>query len=355
MRMRHSTGGVRKQRGRWIGLWYEEGIKKSKALGFVKDMTKGEARETVAEIVSGVRAEKKGTGTFGKFVTNVYIPFFSRKWKLSTRGKNLNRVEVHLLRAFRDCELSIFRRDGLQDFLDEKAKTLSFSTVNHLRWDLKQIFDMAVAEGVIQRNPATLLFTPKAAAKPERLTMAIADIRVVVGALDQRENLICSLAILAGMRPGEIFALRWGRIGEACAEVTERVYEGILDTPKTDKSIRKAALTDGLMASLERWRQLSPSTGADAFVFPSERGTPLSKHNVWRRNIQPKLRAAGLGWCTFQVMRRTHSTLMKTIKADPKLVADQLGHTVDVNQNVYTQSGVELRLPLVNELEKLVL
>ena len=60
-------------------------------------------------------------------------------------------------------------------------------------------------------------------------------------------------------------------------------------------------------------------------------------------------------WCTFQVMRRTHSTLMKTIKADPKLVADQLCHTVDVNQNVYTQSGVELRLPLVNELEKLVL
>jgi hypothetical protein len=46
--------------------------------------------------------------------------------------------------------------------------------------------------------------------------------------------------------------------------------------------------------------------------------------------------------------------LMKRIKADPKLVADQLGHTVDVNQNVYTQNGVELRLPLVNELEKLI-
>jgi len=44
---------------------------------------------------------------------------------------------------------------------------------------------------------------------------------------------------------------------------------------------------------------------------------------------------------------------MKTIKADPKLIADQMGHTVDVNQRVYTQSGVELQLPLVNELEKL--
>jgi hypothetical protein len=43
---------------------------------------------------------------------------------------------------------------------------------------------------------------------------------------------------------------------------------------------------------------------------------------------------------------------MKAIKADPKLVADQMGHTVNVNQ---TQSGVELRRPMVNQLERLFL
>jgi hypothetical protein len=32
-----------------------------------------------------------------------------------------------------------------------------------------------------------------------------------------------------------------------------------------------------------------------------------------------------------------------------------MGHTVNVNQNVYTQSGVELRRPLVNQLERLFL
>jgi hypothetical protein len=39
---------------------------------------------------------------------------------------------------------------------------------------------------------------------------------------------------------------------------------------------------------------------------------------------------------------------MKTLKATPKLIGDQMGHTVDVNQNVYTQSSVEFRQPLVN-------
>ena len=176
-----------------------------------------------------------------------------------------------------------------------------------------------------------------------------------VRALAVRERLIAKLAILAGMRPGEIFGLTWGRVGETYADVRQRVYRGLVDTPKTHHSERQAALAGGLLADLEAWRAVAVTTAHDAFVFPSERGTTLSKDNVWRRNMLPKLEALGLGWCNFQVMRRTHSSLMKALKADPKLVSDQMGHSLDVNQNVYTQSSVEMRLPLVNELESLLI
>lgn len=48
-----------------------------------------------------------------------------------------------------------FKRNQLQDSLDEKADSgLSFSVVDHLRWDLRQIFNMAVLEGYLERNPA---------------------------------------------------------------------------------------------------------------------------------------------------------------------------------------------------------
>jgi hypothetical protein len=64
-------------------------------------------------------------------------------------------------------ELLSFQRDQLQDVLDEKTQAdLSFSTVDHLCWDTKQIVDMAVAEGPVARNPALLLFTPDEGAKP---------------------------------------------------------------------------------------------------------------------------------------------------------------------------------------------
>ena len=45
MRTRHSTGGVRKQRGRWIGMWYADGKRQSRVVGSIRDMTKSKARE----------------------------------------------------------------------------------------------------------------------------------------------------------------------------------------------------------------------------------------------------------------------------------------------------------------------
>jgi hypothetical protein len=42
---------------------------------------------------------------------------------------------------------------------------------------------------------------------------------------------------------------------------------------------------------------------------------------------------------------------MRELEVDPKLVADQLGHSVDVNLNVYTQTALEARAEAANTLE----
>jgi hypothetical protein len=38
--------------------------------------------------------------------------------------------------------------------------------------------------------------------------------------------------------------------------------------------------------------------------------------------------------------------------ADPQVRADQMGHSVDVNQNEYTQASLARRQAAVNELER---
>jgi integrase len=112
------------------------------------------------------------------------------------------------------------------------------------------------------------------------------------------------------------------------------------------------ALAEGLIADFAVWKTLAADTNPTAFVFPSEKGTPLSSHNVWQRNMQPKLKAVGLGWANFLVMRRTFLTMSKALGGDPKVAADQAGHDIGVSVNVYTQSTLDAKLELVNRLER---
>jgi integrase len=50
-------------------------------------------------------------------------------------------------------------------------------------------------------------------------------------------------------------------------------------------------------------------------------------------------------------MRRTHASLSRRLGIDPKVVADQLGHSLGVNLNVYTKSDLEQRAEAVKQLE----
>jgi len=107
MRQRHQAGGLRKQRGRWLGTWWEGGKRKSRVLGLVKDMTKSKAREEVARLVAESNAECEAADKvwhFGEFVEQVFFPYYCRKWKASTRGSTMNRIAIHLV-----ADLNLFR------------------------------------------------------------------------------------------------------------------------------------------------------------------------------------------------------------------------------------------------------
>jgi integrase len=356
MRRRHQEGSLLEVDGFWIAQWWEDGHRRKRTLGRIKKMTKTQAKNELAAIVAPINGREKTlspNSTFGEFVRGRYLPFFRRKWKRSTTMTNEDRVSHHLIPELDARPLGSFCRDELQGLLDRKgAAGLSFSTVDHLRWDLNQVFEMAVSEGVLLRNPAQLLFTPRECPRPQTRIMNMEEVRKLFAVLETRERLIAKLAVLAGMRPGEIFGLKWARLEAEYADIRQRVYRGDIDSPKTTHSVRWAALSDGLLEAVEEWRRLSVDTRPEAWVFPSERlKTPIAKDNCWRRHFAPRLKDADLSWVNFQVMRRTHSCLLKELDIDPHVRAEQMGHTVDVNENVYTRTSLERRRQAVNALE----
>jgi integrase len=356
MRRRYQQGSLTKVNGNWIAQWWEDGHRRKRTLGRINRVAKAQAQAELDAILGPInsRAAAPSPSTlWGDFVNNAYLPFYRRKWKLSTRLTNEDRFRVHLTPIYGQRTLGSFSRDELQDLLDQKTRAgLSHSIVAHLRWDLRQVFQMAVQGGHLLRNPAELLFIPREAKRPEHTVMTQEEVLRCFEHFELRERLILKFAILAGLRPGEIFGLKWGHLTETHADIRQRLYRGHIDSPKSNHSNRKAALAAGLIEDLNAWKNLARWSGPETWVFRSEKEiTPLWKDNVWRRHIQPKLQEIGLGWVDFHAMRRTHATLMNEINDDPKLVADQLGHTLDVSQNVYTKKAVAKRKLAVDALE----
>jgi integrase len=358
MRRRFQKPRIKNKEGYWVAQFRDlEGRKRKVSFGPVSETKKADAERNLARILEPINTaagEQTPALEFGAFVRQVYLPFYRRKWKASTTGCNQGRIGLYLSEFERDS-LKSFSRDKLQAFLDRKAVGLSHSIVSHLRWDLRQIFRMAVAEGYLLRNPAELLFVPREAKRYPKPRLTLEQASLLFSVLDLRERVIAGLAILAGMRPGEIFALRRRHVEHGYVNIRQGVYRGEIDTPKTFNSNRWAALGEGLSQWLRLWLDGLPLQGPDALLFPSERGTtPIRNDNCWKRHFRPRLKTIGLGWANFQVMRRTHATFMDDLGIDPQVRADQMGHTVDVNQNQYTRSSLERRRNAVNALEKAV-
>lgn len=344
----------------WVAFWWEDGVRRCKTLGRQSQMTRAEAEVLLSailrEINTGVAHMARTVYSFELFVGDVYLPYGRRSWKESTAGTSEQIIKSHLVPEPGKFLLPAIRREELQDLLDRKALDLSSSVVSHLRWFLNGIFKLALSDGAVLNNPAAALKIPRKC-QPGRAMRPLTEEEVnsYLEVFDLREKLIARLAIFEGMRPGEILALRWRALAGDVLRVEERVYKRVLNTPKNGKR-REGAISDGTLSLLREWIELAEDPRPEGFVFPSEKlTTPLSLDNLWRRHMQPKLEKIGLGWASFQMLRKTNASLSKKAGVDPKVASDQRGHGLGVSMEVYTSSDMEQKRDAVRKLEAAVL
>ena len=364
-RRRFQRGSIipRKRSGKtyWYAQWREEGVRRSKELGLQTSMTRGQAEAILAKILqpineaAGILAAPCINHTFTEFVEQVYLPVYQGKWKASTAITETDRLRHHLIGSLGNRPITAINRDELQKLLDKKARSLSDSVISHLRFRLRSIFELALSEGVVERNPATTLYTPRHCQPGRKKRVLTAeDIDAMIAALDVREQIIVRLATFEGMRPGEILGLQRGDIdlNEGSLLVRRRVYRGDIDTPKSDRSTRKIALSDGTIEMLGSWFKLMLRIDDSAWVFSTENAKcPLRREFVWTRRMLPAFLPIGLDWATFQVMRRTHASRSKEAGVDAHTRSAQMGNTVDVNENEYAVSDFKTRREAVRKLE----
>ncbi|MEN6336907.1 MAG: tyrosine-type recombinase/integrase, partial [Phycisphaerales bacterium] len=293
-----------------------------------------------------------------EFIDQVYLPFQRKKWKASTKGTSENRIQHHVVKGLGPAAVEGYTLNSLQAFLQQKADAgLSFSTVDHLRWDLSSIFEMAIAEKLITVNPTASLYTPKNAKRGETRAMTDTEVAVALGAVEFRERVIMHMAIFAGFRPGEILALQRRHVSAngKKVQVEQRVYRGDIDNPKSHRGTRLVAVPPKTAALLKEWLDSAVETSPDSYIFAGETGQPKWRDSLLEDHIRPKLKPHNLEWVDFQVMRATNASIGHRLKLDPKVTADQRGHGVGVAINEYTKTSVEDRALAAKKLEGAVL
>ena len=254
MRRRFQNGSLLQRGGSWVAQWWEDGHRRKRFLGLVAEMSKTAARREVSKIVSPINARETPPGQGWElchFVDRVYLSFYRRKWKRSTAVTNEERINYHLIPAFGNSTLGSFDREGAPGI--PRPEGGGRAVVQHHRSSAvgpETDVRYAVAEGFLLRNPAQLIFTPRECPRANTKTMTSKEVVTLFSILDTRERLIARLAVIAGMRPGEIFALKWGRLEAEYADIQQRIYRGDIDSPKSRYSVRWAALPDGLLRAI---------------------------------------------------------------------------------------------------------
>ena len=204
---------------------------------------------------------------------------------------------------------------------------------------LSAILRTAVKWGHLQENPARGVDLPTLRCVRPKWALTTAQATALLTALPPLARTMVGLAILSGLRRGELFALRWKDIDEhAVLTVREAVYDGTFGTPKTEAGSRQIPLSDTALRLLVEWKAHAKNTDPEALMFATRLGKPISPNNVLRRSIFPACDQLGLPHATWLTFRRTYSSWSHDKGVPGKVVAQLMGHAnVDTTLNVYTQ------------------
>ncbi len=224
---------------------------------------------------------------------------------------------------------------------------------------LRAVLNSALEDGLIAANPAVRLgkFAKTEKLEHEASALSQAEVeRMLKAALDScpQHYPMLLTAVRAGLRRGELVALRWGDIqfGESEDDphryiLVQRSFDQRwsrkFTLPKNRKSRRvdmsrelRRVLLEVRDARMLEAFAAGRSSIADDLVFPSEVCTVIEMNNFVARTFVPLLEWAGLRKVRFHDLRHTYGSLLIQAGASLAYVRDQMGHhSIQVTVDVY--------------------
>jgi integrase len=236
-------------------------------------------------------------------------------------------LAMRVLPELGSLRLSEVCRVDLQDFADRLcADGLDPSTVRNTLMPLRAIVRRAVARGEVVVNPTSGLELPAMEGARDRIASP-AEAAELLAALPEHDRALWATAMYAGLRRGELLALRWEDVDLAGGVIhVERSWdakEGAV-APKSRAGWRTvpipAVLRDYLVEhKLRSGRHVG-------LVFGTSYTQPFTPSNVRKRANVAWLRA-GLEPIGLHECRHTFASLMIAAGVNAKALSAYMGHS----------------------------
>jgi len=250
-------------------------------------------------------------------------------------------LEKHLLPRFGDKEMTEITRQEVQAYVAHLVSNgYAPRTTDHIHDVLSAVLRTAVKWGHLQDNPAREVDLPAQVNVRPKWALTIAQATALLAELPPLARTMVGLALMSGLRRGELFAFRWrdfDEVGQSLI-VREAVYDGMFSTPKTAAGVRQIPSSEAAVQLTVDWRARVKHTEPESLMFATRSGKPISPNNVVRRWIVPACKTLGLQRVTWLTLRRTYSSRAHEKGVPGKVITQLMGHAkVDTTLNVYTQ------------------
>ena len=246
----------------------------------------------------------------------------------------------------------------MQKFLDDSSQR--YSHVDVLYIILRQMFEYAVSMEIMDHNIADKVAKPKGHTADHKVKDNFYNkdelSYFLQSAKDTSSYMVYAyfrLLAYTGMRKGEALALSWEDldIENKTVNVNKNcVYNSLtkrkmIQTPKTEASIRKISLDNKTVSVLQQWHLRQSrwkmangfrKTDGEQFIFPSKKNEILNVNtpynwlkSIYNKKPQKMIRVHGF--------RHTHASLLFESGASIKEVQERLGHSnSEMTLQIYT-------------------
>lgn len=269
-------------------------------------------------------------------------------------------VTNHLLPDFSDVRS--LTEERVQAFVLAKlAAGLSRNSVRDILMVLKMIRRYAVKRGCLEHCEINVRF-PVEYERSEAVPLSIADQTCIMEYIRSNVtfmNLGIYLCLCAGLRIGEVCALKWEDLDLTAgvirvSKTLQRVYvkegrphtEVMIGTPKSRSSIREVPIAKNLISMIE---PIGKTAAGDFYVLTnSPRPT---EPRTYRNHYKALLKHLGIPYLKFHSLRHSFATRCIESRCDYKTVSVLLGHSdIRTTLNLYVHPDMEQKRRCVEQM-----